>query len=79
MQNAQCVVTKRKTQNTSYYTVQEIWKKRRNFRKLQQPYQENEEELIGNILFNFESREEIEETKENIQNFWKIRDSEMKS
>ncbi len=40
-----------------------------NFLKLQQPYQENKGEHIRNILFNFESREEIEETKVTKQNF----------
>ncbi len=41
--------------------------------KLQQPYQE-EESIIGEFLFG----NNIEETKETIHKFWKIREKEMK-
>ncbi len=42
--------------------------------KLQQPYQEGEENAIGELLFG----NNIEETKETIQKFWKIREKKMK-
>ncbi len=42
--------------------------------KLQQPYQEEEENIIGEILF----VNNIDETKETIYKFWKIREKKMK-
>ncbi len=41
---------------------------------LQQPYQEEEEDVIGEFLFG----NSIEQTKETIQKFWKIREKKIK-
>ena len=48
---------------------------RRKSDRLQQPYQEDEEELLGSYLF---TNENIEETKERILVFWKIREKKRK-
>ena len=44
---------------------------------LQQPYQENKEQIIGKILFEFNNRSEVELIKEVLYNFWKIRNKEL--
>ncbi len=41
---------------------------------LQQPYQDEEEHVIGELLFG----NSIEQTKKTIQKFWKIREKKMK-
>ena len=43
--------------------------------KLQQPYKEEEDDIIGELLF---GNENIEETKITIHKFWKIREKKMK-
>lgn len=47
---------------------------RKNILKLQQPFQENKEQLIGSVLFDFQDKTEVERLKEVIYNFWKIRE-----
>ncbi len=47
---------------------------RSNIIKLQQPYNENNTEIIGNLLFKLGNKEEMDETKEFIYKMWKKRE-----
>ena len=49
---------------------------RRKDPRMQQPYQEDEDELVGKILFN---NNEIENTKLTLYEFWKLREEKRKS
>ena len=49
--------------------------KRRKCPRLQQPYIENEQKIIGQFLF---KNENIKETKEIIKTFWKITEKKRK-
>ena len=51
------------------------WLQRGKSVRLQQPYIENEESVIGNYLFD---KENIEEAKRTIHTFWKIREKKRK-
>ncbi len=48
---------------------------RRKSERLQQPYPEEEEDVIGRYLF---ENEGIEETKRTLHTFWKIKEKKMK-
>ena len=77
----ECPLCGEETENLEHFLLHcpGYTEERRKIDKLQQPYQENKEELIGKILYEFENKEEIENTKEIIHKFWKIRDKKIRT
>ncbi len=64
----------RKIHNIFCYGGQGI-RKRESSVKLQQPYIQEEEEIVGRLLF---ENTEIQETKRVIDSFWKIREKKIR-
>ncbi len=46
--------------------------------KLQQPYEENKERIIGRLLFDLTEDKEVDEVKEFLQILWKKREGKVK-
>ncbi len=42
--------------------------------KLQQPYNDNRQDITGNLLFKLDNKEEVDQTKEIIYRMWKRRE-----
>ncbi len=69
---------KRKTYNTLSCTALPIYQEeRKRHPGLQRPYQEDEDQVIGRILFENENTN-IENTKETITKFWHKREKRRK-
>lgn len=50
---------------------------RKQLCKLQQPYNQDKEQIIKNVLYELENKRDVENTKTTIQKFWKIREKKL--
>ncbi len=73
--DTKCIICEAETENLEHFLLDcsgysEI---RTSTNKLQQPYKENRNEIIGNLLFELDNKEEVDQTKEMIYRMWKTR------
>ncbi len=61
-ENTECPVCGAETENLEHFlSYYERYKKERNkIWKLQQPYEDNKEPILGSVLFDFESKDKAE-------------------
>ena len=73
-----CVMCEWEYENLAHFLLQcpAYREERRENLVLQQPYKENEDNIIGKLLFNGQY---IEKNKKTIIKFWKIREKKIKS
>ena len=80
-EDSKCPLCGAETENLEHFLLwcQGYEEERKNVLALQQPYQENKEQLIARVLFDFQDKTEMERVKEEIYRFWRIRERKLET
>ena len=75
-ENTACDLCNDENEDLAHFLLRcpEFAEERKKNPRLQQPYEENEEKIIGRLMFG----EDVEEMKKTIYAFWKIREEKLK-